>query len=71
MFVSRYFMHHFKNRSADGKVLVWPAQVLETYWCTWDTKSQSFVNCCENDSPTISGTDTLYVSCFVLCGWDD
>ena len=33
---AEYFLHHFQNRSADGRVLVWPAQVLETYWCTWN-----------------------------------
>lgn len=30
------------------------------YWCTFDTKLQTFVNCCENDSPTISGMITLF-----------
>ncbi len=57
---AEYFMHHFKNTSADGRVLVWPAQVLETFWCTWDPPSQTFVNCCVNDAPTISGMMTLF-----------
>lgn len=57
---AEFFMHHFKNRSADGRVLVWPAQVLETYWCTWNTTRQIFENCCANDSPTISGMISLF-----------
>lgn len=28
---AEYFMNHFNNRSQDGRVIVWPAQVLETY----------------------------------------
>ena len=57
---AEFFMHHFPNRSADGRVVVWPAQVLETFWCTWDVPSQTFPNCCANDSPTISGMMTLF-----------
>jgi len=57
---AEFFMHHFKNTSEDGRVMVWPAQVLESYWCTFDPPSQSFVNCCANDSPTISGMMTLF-----------
>lgn len=49
-----FLMEHFTNRSADGRVLIWPAQVLETHWCDWDVPSQQFVNCCENDAPTVS-----------------
>lgn len=56
---AEYFMHHFQNRSADGRVVVWPAQVLETYWCTWNASLQVFENCCANDSPTVSGMITL------------
>eukprot|EP00038_Savillea_parva_P029372 m.70674 g.70674 ORF g.70674 m.70674 type:complete len:682 (-) comp8661_c0_seq1:95-2140(-) len=63
---AEYFMHHFKNRSADGRVLVWPAQVLETYWCTWDVPTQQFVNCCENDSPTVSGMIGLFEKLLAL-----
>eukprot|EP00035_Acanthoeca_spectabilis_P003288 m.92313 g.92313 ORF g.92313 m.92313 type:complete len:428 (+) comp12033_c0_seq1:1523-2806(+) len=28
-----FFHQHYKNRAADGKYLIWPAQALETYWC--------------------------------------
>ena len=57
---ANYFMQHF-NRSADGsKIVVYPAQVLETYWCDWDTAKQDFTNCCADDSPTISGMITLF-----------
>lgn len=58
--VAAYFQNHFQNRSADGRVLVWPAQVLETWWCEWDTDLQTFPDCCENDAPTVSGMQALF-----------
>ena len=51
--VAEYYLHHFTNKSADGKVLVWPAQVLETFWCDWNATLNTWTNCCANDSPTI------------------
>lgn len=36
------------------------AQVLETYWCDYDVAAGTWTNCCENDSPTISGMMTLF-----------
>ena len=57
---AEYFMHHFKNKSADGRVLIWPTQVLETYWCTYNLTLNAWVNCCENDSPTITGMMILF-----------
>lgn len=60
-----YFMHHF-NKSADGKkVVIYPAQVLETYWCDWQ-KGVGFTNCCSDDSPTISGMLTLFEKLLAL-----
>jgi len=57
---ANYFMYHY-NKSADGsKVVVYPAQVLETYWCDWNGATQSFQNCCADDSPTVSGMITLF-----------
>jgi hypothetical protein len=56
-----YFMNHFLgNISASGRVIVWPAQVLETFWCAWDTATKNWTNCCQNDSPTITGMLTLF-----------
>jgi len=56
-----FFMHHFANNSLrDGRVVVWPAQVLETYWCDWDVAAQNFTNCCADDAPTISGMLGLF-----------
>ena len=57
---AEYFMHHFKNKSADGRVLIWPTQVLETYWCTYNLTLNAWINCCENDSPTITGMMILF-----------
>lgn len=28
-----FYSSHYPNRTADGKLLLWPTQVLETYWC--------------------------------------
>ena len=56
---ANYFMYHYKNSTADGKVIVWPAQVLETWWCTY-TVGVGFENCCEDDSPTISAMQILF-----------
>jgi hypothetical protein len=56
-----FFMNHFTNNSLrDGRVVVWPAQVLETYWCDWDVAAQNFTNCCADDAPTISGMLGLF-----------
>jgi hypothetical protein len=60
---AEYFMHHFLNnsRSADGRITVWPAQILESWWCDYDPASGNFSsNCCANDAPTISGMLTLF-----------
>ena len=42
-----------------GKVVVWPAQVLETYWCDF-SPSAGFSNCCEDDMPTVSAMHALF-----------
>ncbi len=49
-----FLSQHYPNRTADGKLVVWPAQVLETYWCDFDTSTHQYTNCCEDDSPTVS-----------------
>ncbi len=45
----------YKNRSADGKMLIWPTQVLESWWCEWPGWS----NCPENDMPTVAAATAL------------
>jgi len=58
-----YFMHHFGgNATAGGRVVVAPAQVLETYWCTWNATAGNWSasDCCADDAPTISGMMTLF-----------
>jgi hypothetical protein len=30
-----FLTQHFTNRSETGQVVIWPAQVLETYWCNY------------------------------------
>ena len=58
--VADFYMGHFNNRSEDGRVLVWPAQVLETFWCDFNTSTASFENCCSNDAPTVSAMHALF-----------
>jgi hypothetical protein len=45
----------YKNRSADGKLLIWPTQVLESWWCDWPGWS----NCPQNDMPTVAAATAL------------
>jgi hypothetical protein len=64
---ANYFMNHFLgNTSSDGRVIVWPAQVLETWWCDYDVTIGQFTNCCEDDAPTISGMMTLFEKLLAL-----
>ena len=62
--VADFWSQHFTNRSADGRVIVWPAQVLETYWCTYNPGTNQsagwFSNCCEDDAPTVTGMHSLF-----------
>ena len=50
-----FFASHYPNRTADGKLLLWPTQVLETYWCEWP----GWVNCCQNDMPQVAAVTSL------------
>ena len=45
----------YKNRSDDGKMLVWPAQSLESWWCDWP----GWTDCTANDMPTVSAAYAL------------
>lgn len=53
-----FFRQHYTNRS-NGEIVIYPTQVLETYWCDWDTTINGPTNCCVNDLPTVSGLHTL------------
>ena len=55
---ANYFMQHFKNVSASGRDIVWPAQVLETYWCDYDP-GIGYTNCCEDDAPSVSAMSAV------------
>ncbi len=50
-----FYINHYKNLTSDGKFLIWPTQVLESYWCEWP----GWNNCCENDMPQLSGVTSL------------
>jgi hypothetical protein len=57
-----FFSHHHKNRTADGEMVIWPTQALETYWCAWEpffdaATNQS--NCIVNDHPTVAALHVL------------
>ena len=30
-----FYASHFKNRTSDGRLMIWPSQVLESWWCEW------------------------------------
>jgi hypothetical protein len=55
-----YFMQHYSVSPTTGRAVVFPAQVLETYWCVWDFAAQNWTICCADDAPTISGMMTLF-----------
>ena len=64
-----FFRQHYHNCTTDGKMVVWPTQVLETYWCGptangtyWDTSvtpSCPPSNCCVDDMPTVAALHSL------------
>lgn len=42
-------MWWLQNRTSDGQIILWPTQVLETYWCDYP----AYANCCVNDMPQV------------------
>jgi hypothetical protein len=56
-----FFMQHYTNRTTDGKIVVWPTQALETFWCAgWDVvNNRPPENCCVDDLPTVAGMHML------------
>ena len=61
-----YFSQHYLANVTDGKISIFPTQVLETWWCAWDTASESWTPCVADDSPTISGMMTLFEKVLAL-----
>ena len=53
-----FFMTHFFNRTEDGKLVLWPSQVLETYWCDWDGRFNAS-DCVTNDLPQLAAVAAL------------
>ena len=73
-----FFMHHYQNRTADGELVIWPTQALETYWCA-DTVSKTgewtapyfnaaanSSNCIVNDHPTVAALHVLFERALLL-----
>ena len=57
-----FFSHHHKNRTADGEMVIWPTQALETYWCAWKpffNAATNESNCIVNDHPTVAALHVL------------
>jgi hypothetical protein len=48
-----FAINYYQNRSSDGKMLIWPTQALESFWC--NIVNYTFQDCVENDMPTLSG----------------
>ena len=58
--VADYFSQHYAGRY-NGRAVVWPSQVLEAIWCWYDAGAKNFSsNCCEDDTPTVSGIMTVF-----------
>jgi len=64
--VADYYTQHFALNASSGRVVVYPTQVLESFWCTWSNASQKFVDCCSDDTPTVSGMMTLFEKLLAL-----
>ena len=56
-----FFRQHYLNRTSDGRIVIWPTQALESFWCSgWDTNnSRPPANCCVDDMPTVAGLTAL------------
>eukprot|EP01001_Neometanema_parovale_P007003 NODE_332_length_2657_cov_50.772691_g312_i0.p1 GENE.NODE_332_length_2657_cov_50.772691_g312_i0~~NODE_332_length_2657_cov_50.772691_g312_i0.p1 ORF type:complete len:832 (-),score=157.15 NODE_332_length_2657_cov_50.772691_g312_i0:160-2604(-) len=56
-----FFRQHYRNRTADGKYIIWPTQALETYWCAFSNPwvAPNEHNCIEDDHPTVSALHVL------------
>ena len=61
-----FFRQHYKGRDKQGKMVVFPTQALETYWCAWEGShgANTWVdptpaNCPVNDHPTVSSLHVL------------
>lgn len=50
-----FYMGHYANRTADGTFVLWPTQVLETFWCAWPGTAA----CCVNDLPQVAALRML------------
>lgn len=61
-----YFMHHFPTNATSGRTVLWPTQVLEGYQCAFDGATGQFVDCCADDTPSISGMLTLFEKLLAL-----
>jgi len=57
-----FYASHFPNRTQDGKLMIWPSQVLESWWCEWPASpSVNFdpTKCCQNDLPNVAALRSL------------
>ena len=57
-----FYASHYRNRTADGRLMLWPTQVLETFWCEWP----GFENCCVNDTPNVAALTALVTGLLAL-----
>jgi hypothetical protein len=57
-----FYLSHFTNRTADGKLMIWPAQVLESWWCEWPGSpgvDWDPAKCSQNDLPNVAALRSL------------
>ena len=54
-----FYASHFRNRTADGRLMIWPSQVLESWWCEWPGPNPDLARCCQNDLPNVAAINSL------------
>lgn len=57
-----FFASHYRNRTSDGKLMIWPAQVLESWWCEWPgspSVNWDPAKCSQNDLPGVAALRSL------------
>jgi hypothetical protein len=55
-------MTHYPNRTSEGKLVIWPTQVLETYWTEWP----GWTNYVQNDLPTVAAIRSVIQNLLLL-----
>lgn len=66
-----FYGSHYPNRTADGKLMIWPSQVLESWWCEWPGSpgvNWDPTKCSQNDLPNVAALRSLVLRLLQLPG---